>query len=231
MNLININNETILPIVLYGANRNTSVLTYQKRVMVEKFNLPINYIECPFPMVSHGQMMNSVIRETIDSIKPDYYWFIDMDCIILKKECVNIMYDIVKNKRTIFGVGQQSNHKKNKITNSFIHPYVSQAFTCFSSKIYNDSNRPCLDHWSEDLEEFGGDTAERLTYEVEKHGGIVSLIWPSNVFLKNSPINHLMFGMGNTYSDLVYHAMQQDNPKSQELFIEKCQEVLDGKYE
>jgi len=197
--------------------------------MVDYFKFNINYIQCPFPAMSHGWCMNQILRETIDSLKPDYYFFLDSDAIFLKKEAMDIMYDFVKNKRTLFGITQQSNHKKNNITNSKIHAYVSQACVCFPSKIYNELNRPCMDHWSDGSDEFGGDTAERLTYEAKKKGYLISMIYPSNVYLKNSNLDSgLMFGMGNTYSDLVYHVMQQDNPISKDLFIEECKKVING---
>lgn len=231
LKLINHNNETILAITLWGSYRNTEIIKWHKKVMVDKFGLDINYIEAPFPNISHGYCMNQIIGATIDSIKPDYYWFLDSDCIILKKETFNIFYDLVKHKKGIAGHVQQSNHKKNRITESLIHPYASQAFLWFPSELYNKLNRPCMDHWSEGSDEYGGDTAERLSYETKKAGGIVSLIYPSNVYLKNSNIDSgLMFGLGNTFSDLIYHSMQQDNPKSQELFIEKCKSVLNGDF-
>lgn len=229
LKLIEKNGEKILAICLHGANRNPELLEWHKKVMVDKFGLAINYIEAPFPGVSHGQMMNYVISQTIDSIKPDYYWFIDNDCIILKKECIDIMYDLVKRKSGIAGHVQNSNHKKNKVSNSVIHPYVSQAFIWFPAELYKKLGSPCMDHWSEGTNEYGGDTAERLTLAAKKAGGIISLIYPSNVVLPNSPLDaDLIFGMGNTFSDIIFHSMQQNNPEASKLFVQKCKEVLEN---
>jgi len=51
LRLFEINNETILPIVLFGKNRDQEITLHHKKVMVDYFNIPFNYIECPFPGV------------------------------------------------------------------------------------------------------------------------------------------------------------------------------------
>lgn len=232
MNLITINNETILPIVLYGKNRSTGVLEYHKKVMVEKFGFPMNYIEAPFPMVSHGTCANQMVLSTIDTIKPTYYWLCDFDSIFLKKYTFNIMYDTVKFKNAIWGQATQSNHKKGP--NQMIpHAYASQGCLCFPTELYDKLGRPNLDHYSEQTEEFGGDTCELLTYAAKENGYIVSLVYPSHSIVSNSELdNGCIFGRGNTYGiDLMYHQMQNDSPLSAGEFIAKCQEVLDRKYE
>lgn len=233
MKLITINGETILPIVLYGSQNEPEYKEYHSKVMESKFGLEMNYVECPFPNVSHGQMMNEAIRQTIDSsVKPDYYLWIDSDAIFMRRECLDLIYSFVSNKITLFGHAWQSNHKKGP--NGMIpHPYASQATLCFSRELYNKLNRPDCDHWSDGTDEFGGDTAERITYEAEKRGYIISLIYPSHSVKYTTDLgNGCKFGQGNTYGDnLMYHVSRRDLPDSKELFVKKCQEVLDGKYE
>lgn len=226
LRLFEINNETILPIVLFGKNRDQEITLHHKKVMVDYFNIPFNYIECPFPGVSHGFCMNQVINHTIDSIKPDYYWFCDNDAIILKKECVGIMYDLIKNKITVAGQIWQSNHKKGP--NGMIpHPYISQAFILFSRSLFNNLGRPDCDHWIE-----RSDTAEEITYVAKQKGYIIAGCYPSHSVDANTDLdNGCKYGLSNTYGpDLMYHASQQNNPKSKMYFIEKCQEVLNGKF-
>lgn len=224
--LYSINNETILPIVLFGENRPMEILEYHKKVMVDFFKIPFNYISCPFPYVSHGTCMNQIIKFTIDSIKPDYYWFCDNDAIILKKECVDIMYDMVKNKMTLAGQIWQSNHKKGP--NGMIpHPYVSQAFMWLSRELYNNLGRPTCDDTVD-----RSDTAEEITYFAKQKGYFIAGCYPSDSVIKNVDLdNGCQYGLSNTYGiDLMYHASQQDNPESKILFINKCNEVLDGKF-
>jgi hypothetical protein len=67
--LHSINNETILPIVLFGNNRDSEITNYHRQVMVEYFNIPFNYVSCPFPYVSHGLCMDEVINKIIQKVK------------------------------------------------------------------------------------------------------------------------------------------------------------------
>lgn len=222
----NINNETILPVVLFGENRDVEITNYHKKVMFDYFGIPFNYVSCPFPYVSHGLCMNEVISLTIDSLKPDYYWFCDNDAIILKKECIDIMYDMVKNKMTLAGQIWQSNHKKGP--NGMIpHPYISQAFMWLSRDLYNNLGRPTCDDKIE-----RSDTAEEITYFAKEKGYFIAGCYPSHSVIKNVDLdNGFKYGLSNTYGpNLMYHASQQDNPESKNLFIEKCKEVLNGKF-
>lgn len=224
---IEINGEKILPICIYGNNRPSKVLEYQQKVMVEYFGLGINYVLCPFPAYSHGFYMDQILKATVDDIKPDYYWFIDVDALILKRKCIEIMYDFVKNKQTIAGQLSQSNHKYGP-NGSLQNAYVSQAFLFFPTELYNKLGRPSMDHWDE-----RADTAENLTYEAKLRGYIIAGIYPSSSVIKNSNLdNGCVFGMGNIYGEnLCCHAMQQDNPDSEKWFIDICERVLDGEFE
>lgn len=223
---LNINGETVLPIVLYGENRSNSVLQYHQKVMEGYFGLPINYIKCPFPSFSHGFCMNQIINSTIDSVKPDYYWFLDNDAIILKDECISIMYNMVKNKMTVAGQIWQSNHKKGP--NGMIpHPYISQAFIWFSRELFNKLGRPDCDHFIP-----RSDTAEEITYKAKEMGYCIAGFYPSHCEEANTDLdNGCRYGLGNTYGpDLMYHCSQAPHPKHESLFIAKCEEVLSGKY-
>ncbi len=226
LQLLEMGGETILPIVLYGENRDMEVTEYHKKVM-DYHGIACNYIKCNFPMVSHGQMMNMVINSTIDDRKPDYYLFMDNDAIFLKRYALEMIYNIASNKLTVFGHAWQSNHKHGP--NGMIpHPYASQATLCFSRKLYNDIGRPDCDHFKE-----RSDTAEEITYRAKELGYIVSLIYPSHVEDANTDLdNGCKYGLGNTYGpNLMYHCSQAPDARHKGLFIEKCQEVLDGKYE
>jgi hypothetical protein len=227
LDIIEKNGEKIAIIVLHGRNRSDDVLQWQKKVMVDYFGLKINYFECPFPGVSHGQCMNMILKETVDLPDgPDYYLFIDNDAIFLKDVCLDLIYDFVKNKMTVFGHAWQSNHKKGP--NGMIpHAYASQATLCFSKSLYNALGRPDCDHWIA-----RSDTSEELTYRAKELGYIVALIYPSHSVEPNTDLdNGCRFGLGNTYGpNLMYHVSQQNNPQSAELFIQKCKDVIDGKF-
>ncbi len=217
--LLNFGGETILPVVLYGKNRPDSINEYHRKIM-DFFGIVANYVEIPFPAVSHGAAVNWIISNTIDSIKPDYFWLMDHDSIPLKKDCINFMFDSIKYKNGIFSQATQSNHVKGP-GGFYSHPYASQAFLAFSRELYEKLHRPSMDHWS-----------EILTYKAEENGFSVTLMHPSSSVIKNSNLGHGQFGMGNIYGpNLSGHAMQQDNPDSEKWFVSLCQDVLDGKFE
>ena len=226
LNTHEINGEKIAIFVLYGTNRSNEVLEWHKKVMVDHFGLHINYVECPFPSVSHGDCMNKLITGTIDEKFCDYYLFIDNDAIFLHKDALGIIYSMVYNKMTVFGHAWQSNHKKGP-NGTIPHAYASQATLCFAKNLYNDLGRPDCDHWIE-----RSDTSEEITYKAKEKGYIVALVYPSHSVEANTDLdNGCRYGLGNTYGpNLMYHVSQQGDPRSAPLFIEKCKEVLNGKF-
>jgi hypothetical protein len=224
LQLLTINGETILTISLFGPQRREQV-DWNKKIMVNYFNIPVNYIECPFPGVSHGWCMNQIILNTIDSIKPDYYLWIDSDMIFLKKQALNFVYNNISNKITVFGQAWMNNHQPKP--RGVVHSYASQACLAYSTELYNKLGRPNCDH--------GGrsDTSEEITYEAKEKGYCVSLLYPNNVIDPNTPLDASCFlGFGNFYGqNMMFHCSQFPNPKHEELFIDTCKKVLNGDFE
>jgi hypothetical protein len=226
LQLLNINGETILIICLYGKNRSENVTAWSKKIMVDHWNLPVNYLECPFPGVSHGQMMNYVISQTIDSIKPDYYLWIDNDALFLREDAMDFIYSMIKNKITVFGHAWMSNHKFTD--RGVVNAYASQATLAYSTKLFNQLGRPDCDHFIP-----RSDTSEEITYKAKELGFCVSLLYPNYVVDPNTPLDSSCFlGFGNFYGqNMMFHCSQCPNPKHEELFIETCKRVLAGEFE
>jgi hypothetical protein len=225
---IDINGETILPITLYGPNRAPEVTEWNKRVMVDYLGLPMNYLPAPFPQISHGDCMNYVLKNTIDSnFRPDYYLFMDNDAVFMRKDALKIVYSIVSNKITLFGHVWNSAHKlKRNGTN--LHSYCSQATICFASSLYDEMGRPDFGHNSS-----RSDTAEEMTWAIEEKGYILSLIYPSYSFEADCPFgNGFFYGTDNVYGpNLMYHCSRADKPRHVELFVERCKKIVNGEYE
>lgn len=227
---LSINGESIAIVTIFGDNRNPEVTQWHKVVMADHFGLPVNYVKCPFPARSHGYFMNSVLAQTIDKEgAPDYYLFIENDAIFLRKDAISLIYEIVRNKITIFGQAWESRHKVGP-NGHYEHPYAGPATLCFSREMYNALGRPDMDHWIA-----RSDTAEEMTYQAKFKGYIVSLIYPSHSIEANTPLdNGCSQGFSNTYGPLpgwFYHCSQAGNPKHVEVFVGKCKEVLDGNFE
>ena len=224
----NIGKERVLITTLFGDNININVINLHRKVMLEHFNLQINYIKCPFPQVSHGSCINYIIKNTIDEKDPpDYYWFIDIDCIALQKRAIEIMFDMVRNKITIWGHAWQSNHKIGP-NGTVFHPYAGPACLCFSREIYNQLKRPDMDHNGK-----YSDTAEELTYAAKQNGYNIALIYPSSSITSDCRLdNGFSYGFGNIYgSNLWFHCSDTSHKDHVSLFCSKCQDVLNNKFE
>ncbi len=202
--------ETLLIVTLHGGNRHPEVLYWHRRVMVDHFGLDVNYIQAPFPHVSHGACMNQIMAQTLDlPTPPDYYLFVDNDCVALRRDALNYAYQQVCDRLTMWGHLWCSNHKlgPNGTTH---HPYASQACLMFSRQLYLAVGRPDMDHWVS-----RSDTAEELTYAAKAAGYGVSLLYPS----------------GPLQRPLWHHTSQAPSPRHVEIFIETCKMVLAGAFE
>ncbi len=232
LQLHKINGEDLLIVTLFGRNRGMAMVEKHREVM-KYLNLAVNYLEAPFPGISHGNAAQQVVNAAVDIIKPTYIGLMDFDNLFLKREVIDIVYDSIKYKNAIWSCSTQSNHKKNRITNSLQHSYASQASLFFATELYDKVGRPDLDHWSDGSDEYGGDTCEKFTYAIQEKGYGLNLLYPS------SSIEHLSdldagfkFGRGNFYGpQLVYHQMCNNDPRSEGEFLKVCDDVLAGKYE
>jgi len=226
-----INGDTILPITLYGGNRHPEVLDWHRRVMVGHFGIPVNYVEAPFPSCSHGSVMNEVLRQTVDTPEaPTFYWWLDMDCISLRREAVGLAYQQARDRMTVWGHLWRSNHKVGP-DGTMAHPYASQACLLFARELYNALDRPDMDHWVP-----RSDTAEELTYAAKAAGYGVSLLYPSYSVVADTPgDNGVFYGMGNTYGPLSRplwcHVSSAPHPRHVEVFIETAKMVMADAFE
>lgn len=220
--------ESIACITLFGDNRNSEVLLWHRRVMVDYFDIPVNYIRCPFPSVSHGQMMDEALRLTVDiPDAPDYYWWFDNDALILRAATIDAMYETVKNKQTVWGQAWQSSHLLGP-NGSAQHPYASQACLCFSRSLYNALGRPSCNHNTR------ADTAEEITYQAELQGFVVALSYPSHSDTQTTALgNGCTYGRGNVYGKppMSYHESRTDLDGHVERFTAMAKRVLAGEFE
>lgn len=234
---INKNGENIVIACFYGSNRDQEVTQWHQKVF-NHFKIPINYVLCPFPGISHGQAIDLFIQNTINFV--DYYILLDNDMLYLKKDFVDIIYDKIKDKETLFGGSNQSNHLSNLLGTDYNHPYIGAAGMALSKELYLK-----LGCSSFDTDGKNSDTGERITYACERLGYSSCMMWPSDVVglteeeckeygvaLKHakSKVGCFYFGLGTTYgNDFAFHAMCQNVPRSKKLFVDKCKQILSKK--
>ena len=225
------NGETVAHVTLHGSNRDPRVLEWHRRVMVDHWGIPVNYVECPFHLgVSHGHCMNELLRATVDLLDaPIYVWLWDVDCILLRRDGLRHVIDTVKNRRTLWGTAWSSSHKA-KPGGGKSHPYAGSPCVCFATDLYKTLGRPDCDHHNP-----RSDTIEELSYACEERGFTLALAYPSS---SDEPYTvqlsqtcrygrSIMYGVPPTF----YHETRADLPGATERFIATCERLLRGEYE
>lgn len=226
LKLIQKNNENVLAVTFYGQNRNNTVLEAQKKVF-EHFNFPVNYIEWPFHITGHGQAIQHLINQSI-AAPIDYYLFIDMDAVALRKDFIDDIYDKIRDKKTIYGPSWTSNHKSPN------HVHAASCFIAFSRELYIKLGQPTMT----DLIP-RSDTGEELSYVASEKGYNICLVYPksfceltdeecketSNPKYWNLG-GRLKYGLMTQYSDIFIHCGMQNIKRGNQLFIQKCKEII-----
>ena len=212
-------------------SRHQLVMDAQEKVFT-KFNLPINRFYHNFNQSGMGPKITDIVRYFSNYV--DYFIILDIDICPLKASFVEEIIDKIKDGKTLFGGAQQSNHIV--VNNSKQHMYASLSFMGISSELYRRLGEISFNYNER------GDVAEELTWKVEELGYNLCLSFPSSfcelsdeeMLVSGMPKhwdlgNGLKFGLGTTYGDMVFHATMQSLPRSTDIFIQKCQEILNNK--
>lgn len=209
-----VSNKSLGVYIPHGKNRSPEVLEWNKKVF-QYFDIAVTYVEFDFNSISHGAALDYIIANSTEPV----LLFFENDSIPLNVRTLRYVNNLVASHGVIFGQAQQSNHKI--VNGTAQHVYAGPGCLAFSRATWEALGRPSLDSNER------GDTAEELTWRAKESGMSVCLTYPSHVQVPNCDLdNGLKFGLGNTFSNIFYHAMQQDNPLSQELFIAKCKEII-----
>jgi len=208
--------ERILVCSFYGSNRFSEYVEYHQRVF-SHFKIPINHVNVDFSRYGHGSAINAFL-DHIDNLY-DYLILFDTDAVPLSGYFVDIAFQKIRDKRTVYGMAQQSNHIR--VNNTFNHVYAGPCAFAISREMYIGLGRPSF------LETPRGDCAEEITWRAEELGYSVCTVFPSHVHEVRWQLgNGHKFGIGTTYGNCVFHAFCQMEENSANLFIRKCEEIL-----
>lgn len=210
--------------------RHAKVMEAQQSVF-SNLNIPINYVYNNFNQFDFGQALDFFTDATKDNV--DYWIHFDIDAIPLNKNVLSEIYDKIKDKKTLWGCASQSNHIF--VNGSKQHAYCNSSTFGLSTNLYKKIGSPSFRHTNR------GDIAEELTWKCQELGYTISLVYPASFdgvtdeeaatfqIGKYSDLdNGFKFGMGTLYSDIIYHATMQIVPRSTDLFIAKCNEVIEN---
>lgn len=242
---LDINGEKVLISTFIGKNRSEAILQAQQEVF-RHFNLPHNYIYVDFHLgYPYGHAINTYLAQTLDFV--DYWIFLDVDAVPLRKDSINQIINFLKNKESVWGISQQSTHII-KDNNSPIYPYAGFSFCAFSKEIYLKCGKPTFSETSL------GDIGEQISREIKSRGFTLCLSYPKEFNeLTDKEMqdtgnqrhgwvdNGHKLGLGTIFGDnLCLHMFHTDChkgtnnlriPRAAELFIMKCKKAINGEYE
>jgi hypothetical protein len=239
INTLTIDGEKVCIMTFYGdggrqaqeIERHKKVMEYQQKVF-RHFNIPINYVYNNFNYYNFGQILDSFVQNTANLV--DYWIHFDIDAIPLRMEVIREIYNKIKDKKTIWGIASQSNHII-KANGTKQHAYCNSAAFGLASDFWRKLGQPSFHHTDR------GDVAEEITWRAQELGYSIDLVYPKSsetlteeektkygVAPFSDLDNGFRFGMGGTFSDMVYHATVQIVPRSTDLFVAKCEEVMRG---
>jgi hypothetical protein len=201
---------------LYWDNTPDSQIQAHKDV-TEHFSLNVNYYPENSP---HGRWMDRVCS----SSQSDVIGFLDSDCVPLSIEAVLEAVKYVRANDSFLGVAQASNHIHPKS-----HVYAAPAFFFIT--------KSCWQRLETSFSEtHRSDVGEELTYKAETIGKRYRCLYPST--FEREPVegvwplgNFGYYGVGTVFGEHCYHLYQGRMGNNVELFVNRCQEIIDGTFD
>jgi hypothetical protein len=201
---------------LYWPNTPAGQIQAHKSV-IDHFELPITYYE---EKVRHGRWMDRICR----SSKSDIIVFFDSDCVPLNKEKVSEAIDYAAKNDTFLGIAQVSNHVLPRA-----HIFAAPAFYVITKSCYERLGQPSFS------ETRRSDVAEELTYAAEAKGVRYRCLYPTH--FEKEPVggvwplgNYGYYGIGTVFDETVYHLYQGRLGNNIDLFVERCNQIIDGSF-
>jgi len=200
---------------LYWDNVDPRIIESHKKV-TSHFGIDVNY---HIENTRHGLWMDRVMRNSTS----DVVGFLDGDCVPLSKQAVLDAAKFAGINNTFIGIAQVSNHIPPKT-----HIYAAPAFFFTSRSIWGRINTS----FSESTR---GDVAEEYSYKAEFANIKYRCIYPE--YFEKEPdeglwslSNYGYYGIGTTFGQTCYHLYQGRNNANVELFVKRCQEIIDGTF-
>jgi hypothetical protein len=147
----------------------------------------------------------------------DAYLILDIDCIPLAEWVIPWFLENAL-AGMVVGAAQRANHLENGG-----HVYAGPCALAFSRATFKQLGNVSF------RDTVRGDVGEELTYASERIGIPVTLLWPTRVTLPKWTLRPgVSFGLGTTFGGAVYHAFEISKGQTTEMFLRKCEEVLEG---
>lgn len=203
---------------VYSDNIDKNVVLYQKAVF-DYFNINLNQIEFPINF-THYDMLNSLFS----SCKDKYVVMFDSDCIPVKPDFLNKVFNDIKDEDVLSGIAQTANH-----LSEGKNIYVGPAFFGISMKLYHEIGNPPFN--SNNV----GDIGHRLAYSCRDFNRKIIYWYPTHIEIPKWVLYpDKMFGIGTTYEHMIYHQFNiaispyWDHVPNVKMFIEKAKQIINS---
>lgn len=187
------------------------------RAVMDRFGIPLRYHA---RNQGHDGWLDDVARSSTAEI----FGFIEPDLIPLREDVVPRAIGHVRATGSFLGTAQVANH---------IHPaahlYAAPSFFLMSRRCYEELGRPtfCAD--------LRRDSGEAVSYAAEAAGVRYRTLFPTHWEREAtggawSLGSYGWYGVGTVFGGDVYHLFEGRRQANVELFVRRCQEVLDGTF-
>ena len=201
---------------LYWDNFSPEMIEAHKKVM-DHYGLKVNYTK---ETIDHGIWLN----RTIGGSKADVIGIIESDCVPIHQTIINDCIDYVVKNDSFIGIAQVANHIGTKS-----HIYAAPAFFFITKSCYERLGRPSFTATPR------GDVAEELSYRAEQLGIRYRTIYPT--CFEREPQEGIWplgsygyYGVGTVFGDSIYHLYQGRIGSNADLFVQRCNEIIDGTF-
>lgn len=201
-------------VTFYNQKINDEFPKLQKKVF-EKFGQNINQIKID-NWVSHGKHVDDFLNEIKD--ENEIIVLFDIDCIPLNNEIIPKSIKWAKENIGIYSMAQTAA----QLGYPIIH--AAPAFMTFSIKTYNFLGRPTF------TTNKRSDCGAEMTWSAREKGVDVFLMYPTSVEAPQTKVENgqgsIMFGLGTTYGNSIYHAFESRFRNKDSFFLNKCNQIL-----
>lgn len=200
----------------YYPGSNPRFVESHKNVM-KHFNIPVNYFE---QQIHHAQFMESVLTNS----DADVVGFLDIDCIPLSSSAINELISFVVKNKSIAGNVQATNHLY-----PMSHLFVAPSCFFIWKPLYDAIGRPSFFPTNQ------SDVAQQVCHVAEQHGVRMKALYPTH--FEDEPEegvwrlhNYGLYGVGTVFDGRFYHLFQSRFQKNVDLFIRRCEDVINGTF-
>lgn len=200
----------------YYPGSNESFVNAHKSVM-KHFDIPVNYYE---QEIHHAEFMQNVLKNS----DADVVGFLDIDCIPLTSTSVSELIKYVAINKSIAGNVQATNHLY-----PMSHLFVAPSCFFIWKKLYEAMGSPSFYPTNQT------DVAQYVCKIAEQHGVRAKAHYPT--YFEDEPEegvwwlhNYGLYGVGTVFNGKFYHLFQSRFEKNVEMFIKRCEQVINGTF-